>query len=216
MKTFWHNCTHGLTWLLGVVFLLLWTQAAHAHIDSSGVTGFRGGFIHPWSGLDHIIAMLAVGIWGAQLGKPAIWLLPVTFPLVMAMGGFCGLIGIPVPGGEGTVEIGVAVSGVVLGAMVLAAARPPLVIAAILVGIFGLFHGYAHGHELPAGDNMMMVGLLYSIGFVIATGTLHALGIAIGLIHHWPAGKFALRCAGAAIIVIGCWCVWSAVGEAMK
>lgn len=133
----------------------------------------------------------------------------------MAMGGFFGLIGVPVPGGESTVEIGVAVSGVVLGVMVLTAARPPLVIAAILVGTFGMFHGYAHGHELPAGDNAMMVGLLYSIGFVMATGTLHALGITIGLIHFWPAGKLLLRVGGAAIVMLGCWCVWAAVAAAM-
>ena len=210
---------NGRPWLVGFVaaaLVMMWTQVAHAHMDSGSITGFTGGFVHPWSGMDHIIAMLAVGIWGAQLGKPAIWLLPVTFPLVMALGGFFGLIGVPVPGGESTVEVGVAVSGVILGAMVLASARPPMLIAAVLVGAFGMFHGYAHGHELPAADDKMMVGLLYSIGFVIATGTLHGLGITIGLIHHWSFGKVALRGAGAVIMALGCWCVWAAVSAAMS
>ena len=106
-----------------------------------------------------------------------------------------GLVGFPLPG----VEFGIALSAILLGLMVLLAARPPLAVAMVLVGIFGLYHGHAHGHELPAGDN----GLLYSIGFVMATGTLHALGITIGLVHRWKAGKVFLRSAGAAIAVAG-------------
>jgi urease accessory protein len=146
--------------------------------------------------------MIAVGLWGAQLGAPAIWLLPVVFPMVMAMGGFMGLIGIPLPG----VEIGIALSALLLGAMVCGEIRPKLIVAAIIVGAFGLFHGHAHGTELPPGQN----GLLYSLGFVIATGTLHAVGIALGLIHRWPAGKLAIRVAGAAIAVMGAVFLWQA------
>src|SRR5205807_2620692 len=144
---------------------------------------------------DHIIAMVAVGLWGAQLGKPAIWLLPVTFPLIMACGGFLGLIGVPLLGSE----IAIAVSGVCLGGAVFGEFRPPLWVAAVLVGTFGLFHGYAHGAELPPGGN----ALLYSLGFVLATGLLHATGISIGTVHRWQWGRLALRGTGAAMLCGG-------------
>lgn len=150
-----------------------------------------------------MLAMIAVGIWGAQLRAPAIWLLPVTFPLVMAVGGFFGLIGIPLPG----VEVGVALAAVVLGIMVLLEARPALGIAAVIVGIFGLFHGHAHGTELPTGQS----GTLYSMGFVLATGCLHGLGIALGTIYQLPVGRLALRGAGAAIAVAGAFFTWQAL-----
>ena len=165
--------------------------------------GFVTGLEHPWSGLDHIVAMLAVGLWGAQLGPPAIWLLPVVFPMVMSLGAFLGLIGIPVPG----VEIGIAVSGVVLGAAVFAESKPPLYLAATLVGIFAVFHGHAHGTELPAGQS----GLLYSLGFVVGTGLLHALGIAIGMIHRWPKGALAIRFAGVLIALSGAYFLWGSI-----
>jgi urease accessory protein len=191
-----------LTFLAVTATFLALSQTAHAHIQKGEVGGFASGFKHPWSGADHIVAMLAVGIWGAQLGAPAIWLLPVTFPVIMAMGGFMGLVGIPLPG----VEIGIALSALLLGAMVCFEIRPKLAVAVILVGIFGLFHGHAHGTELPPGQS----GLLYSLGFVIATGTLHAVGITLGLVHHWQAGKFALRGAGAVISVMGAVFLWQA------
>jgi urease accessory protein len=176
---------------------------ASAHIVKGEAIGFVSGFEHPMSGFDHIIAMVAVGLWGAQLGMPAIWLLPVTFPLVMAFGGFLGLIGVPLPGSE----IAIALSGVCLGGAVLTEARPPLWVAALLVGTFGLFHGYAHGHELPPGQN----ALLYSIGFILATGLLHATGITIGLIHRWRWGQVALRGAGAVVLCGGLYFLWDAV-----
>ena len=177
--------------------------SAQAHIERGEVGGFVSGFKHPWSGLDHIAAMVAVGLWGAQLGAPAIWLLPVTFPLVMAVGGFMGLVGIPLPG----VEYGIGLSALLLGLMVAAEVRPRhLVWPAVLVGAFGLFHGHAHGTELPPGES----GLLYSIGFVVATGTLHGCGIGIGFIHRWSSGKVALRVCGAAIALIGVYFVWEA------
>jgi urease accessory protein len=174
-----------------------------AHIVKGEAIGFVSGFEHPISGFDHIIAMVAVGLWGAQLGMPAIWLLPVTFPLVMAFGGFLGLIGVPLPGSE----LAIALSGVCLGAAVLFEFRPPLWVAAVLVGTFGLFHGYAHGHELPPGQN----ALLYSIGFVLATGLLHLTGITIGLIHRWHWGQYALRGAGAVVLCGGAYFLWGAL-----
>jgi urease accessory protein len=179
---------------LVLLTFLVPTQAS-AHIVRGEAIGFMNGFEHPIFGLDHVIAMVAVGLWGAQLGAPAIWLLPVTFPLIMAFGGFLGLVGVPLPG----TEMAIAVSGVCLGAAVLSEFQPPLCISALLVGIFGLFHGYAHGAELPPGQN----ALLYSIGFVSATGLLHATGITIGTAHRWHWGRFFLRGAGAAILCGG-------------
>lgn len=176
---------------------------ASAHIVKGEAVGFFSGFEHPISGLDHVIAMVAVGLWGAQLGMPAMWLLPVTFPLVMACGGFLGLIGFFLPGSE----IAIALSGVCLGGAVLLELRPPLWTAGILVGIFGLFHGYAHGAELPPGQD----ALLYSLGFVLATGLLHATGIAIGLIHRWQWGRLALRGAGAFVLCGGMFFLWGAL-----
>jgi len=144
-------------------------------------------------GLDHVVAMVAVGLWGAFLGRPAIYLLPVIFPLVMAAGGALGILGVPLPG----TEIGIALSAIVLGAMVATAAHPPISIAAVIVGTFAIFHGHAHGAELPAGAD----AVAYSAGFVIATGLLHIAGIAFGLLAHWPAGVAAVRTAG---VIIAC------------
>jgi len=156
-----------------MMVLALAPAAALAHQETGQAAGFLSGLAHPVSGLDHVLAMIAVGLWGAVLGPPAIWVLPVAFPMVMALGGLMGLLGIPVPG----VEIGIAVSAIVLGAMVLAEVRPSLWIAAAIVAFFAIFHGHAHGRELPEGAS----ALLYSLGFVVATGLLHAAGIVIGV-----------------------------------
>src|SRR5262245_21435980 len=123
--------------------------------------------------------------------------------VVMAQGAFLGLIGLPLPG----VEMGIALSALLLGAMVGGEVRPKPVVAALLVGGFAVFHGHAHGTELPAGQG----GLLYSMGFVIATGCLHGLGIALGLFHRWPTGKLALRGAGALIATMGVLFLWRAL-----
>jgi len=159
-----------------------WPALAVAHVEAGRAEGFLAGLHHPISGLDHVLAMVAVGLWGAQLGLPAIWILPVTFPVVMALGGLLGLLGVPLPG----VEIGIAISALVLGLAVSAAWRPPLWAAAVIVGLFAIFHGHAHGTELPAGAS----GLAYSLGFVAATGLLHAVGIGIavaGIVFLWSA-----------------------------
>jgi urease accessory protein len=190
--------------LVGAVLLaLVWPTRALAHTQGGEVTGLLSGLRHPVSGLDHILAMVAVGLWGAQLGRPAVWLLPVTFPMVMAFGGMLGLMGLALPG----IEIGIAVSAIILGVMVGWEARPPLGVAAAVVGFFAIFHGHAHGAELPAGAD----ALLYSIGFVVATGCLHAAGIGVGLIHRWPVGKVALRAAGVAVALAGVCFLWQAV-----
>ena len=165
---------------------------AHVGQDLGGLTA---GLLHPLSGLDHIAAMVAVGLWGGILGAPAIWLLPVIFPLAMALAGAAGAVGIPLPG----VETGIALSGVVLGSMVLFAVKPAMWIAAVLVGMFAVFHGHAHGTELPAAANPMV----YAVGFVVSTGVLHLIGIAVGQLGRWPIGKMVVRATGAAIAVAG-------------
>jgi urease accessory protein len=132
-----------------------------------------------------------------------LWLLPVTFPVVMAFGGLLGLMGVPLPGAE----VGIALSVLLLGLMVACEARLPLAMAGLLVAFFAVFHGHAHGTELPPGQS----GEAYSIGFVVATGLLHGVGITIGLVHRWRAGRIALRAAGAALAVAGVAFLWRAV-----
>jgi urease accessory protein len=185
------------------LLVLASTTPVFAHVQQGQAQGFLTGFRHPLSGGDHVLAMIAVGLWGAQLGTPAIWLLPITFPMVMAFGGFLGLVGVPLPG----VEIGIALSAILLGGMVAREARPPLMAAALIVAFFAVFHGHAHGTELPPGQS----GLMYSIGFVVATGCLHGVGIAIGLVHRWPAGRSALRAAGGAVALAGLAFLWRAL-----
>lgn len=179
--------------LAAAALVALGGEPAFAH--SGVVGGFASGLQHPLFGADHVAAMIAVGLWGAFLGVPAIWLLPVVFPLVMAMGGALGVAGVPLP----HVETGIAVSALVLGAMVALAVRPPLWVAAVLVGAFAIFHGHAHGTELPAAAN----ALAYSIGFVVATGLLHLAGIALGLPVRWQLGRIAVRAGGALIAAAG-------------
>ena len=181
----------------------LWPALAWAHTEQGRAAGVLAGLHHPVSGLDHVLAMVSVGLWGAQLGAPAVWLLPVTFPMVMAFGGMLGLMGVSLPG----VEVGIALSGVLLGLAVLVEWRPPPWMAGVMVGFFAIFNGHAHGTELPAGAS----GLLYSIGFVMATGTLHAVGIGIGTIHRWGWGRVVLRVAGGLVALAGAVFLWRAL-----
>ena len=190
-------------WSFLLASLFLYAQAAQAHVHKGEGAGFLSGLKHPISGLDHVVAMIAVGLWGAQLGAPAIWVLPVAFPMVMAMGGMLGLLGVPLPG----MEMGIAASAILLGAAVMMELRPPLALAATMVGFFAIFHGYAHGNELPPGEN----GLLYSLGFVMATGCLHGIGITIGIVHRWNWGQRALRIAGAGIALAGVFFMWKVI-----
>lgn len=175
--------------------LWLVSTAALAHETEGLAGGFVSGLLHPVLGWDHVVAMFAVGLWGAFLGNPAIWLLPIVFPLVMTLGGALGVAGLPLDG----VEIGIAISAVVLGGLVMFAARPPLWIAALVVGLFAVFHGHAHGTELPEAASP----ITYSMGFVIATGLLHVAGIAFGLLTRWPAGRIAVRAGGAFVAAVG-------------
>ncbi len=181
--------------LLLAGLLLALAGPAFAHTETGLAGGFISGLLHPIFGLDHVAAMVAVGLWGAFLGSPSIWLLPVVFPLVMAVGGALGVIGIPVP----AVETGIAGSALVLGLMIAFAVRPPLAVAAVIVGAFAIFHGHAHGTELPHSAN----ALTYSLGFVLSTGMLHMLGILFGLLIRLPAGALAIRTSGGLIALSG-------------
>jgi urease accessory protein len=182
-----------------LLLLLLTAIPATAHTgDFSG--GLLGGFAHPLFGPDHVVAMVAVGLWGAFLGPPAVFTLPIVFPLVMAVGGALGIVGVPLP----AAELAIAASAIVLGLMVASAARPPLWVAATIVAAFAIFHGYAHGAELPVGTD----AAAYSIGFVTATGLLHLAGIALGLTVRWPAGRMGVRGTGAVIAGAGLLFLW--------
>jgi urease accessory protein len=190
-------------WVTVLAAACLWAQPAFAHVERGEAAGFVTGLVHPISGLDHVLAMVAVGLWGAQLGSPAIWLLPVAFPMVMALGGMLGLVGVPLPG----VEYGIAASAILLGAAVVFELRPVLSVAAALVAFFAIFHGHAHGTELPPGQSAM----LYSMGFVAATGCLHAMGIGVGEARRWTWGKGLLRASGAVVAVGGVFFMWKAL-----
>ena len=189
--------------LLAAAVVATVSAPALAHVEAGQATGLLSGFLHPISGLDHVLAMVAVGLWGAILGTPAVWVLPIAFPLVMAMGALLGFLGVPLPG----VEYGIAASAILLGAAVAFEARPPVAFAALLVGVFAIFHGYAHGSELPPGQS----ALLFSMGFVIATGALHAVGIGIGALKGRVWGGAVLRAAGSMVAAGGAVFMWKAL-----
>jgi urease accessory protein len=173
----------------------LFAGTAQAHTGVSDHGGLASGFLHPLFGWDHVVAMVAVGLWGVFLGRPAIWLLPVVFPLVMAFGGALGVVGVPIP----AVEAGIALSGVILGLLVAFGAKAPLLVAAAIVGVFAIFHGHAHGTELPEAASPYA----YALGFVVSTGLLHLAGIAFGHLRTLPLGTYAVRAAGLAIAAVG-------------
>jgi urease accessory protein len=195
---------YSVTPALATLLLFALVQPAFAHAGTGAAFGFLSGFLHPITGPDHLVAMVAVGLWGAQLGNPAIWVLPITFPLIMALGGVVGVSGLQLPFAE---EI-VGFSGVALGLVVAMRTKPPLWVAAVLVGLFAIFHGYAHGKELPEAADP--IG--YGVGFVTATGLLHLCGILIGTLIRWPSGERLVRVCGAAIGCVGAFFLLSALG----
>jgi len=174
---------------------VLGSSAAQAHSGTGLPGGFQSGFRHPFGGLDHLLAMVSVGLWGAFLGRPLIYLLPMIFPAVMAGGALLAMWGLHLPG----VEIGIALSVLVLGTCIATAFGAPVWLASTIVAAFALFHGYAHGQELPSAADP--VG--YSTGFVLATGMLHVLGIGIGTLNALPGGAFATRVMGGLIWTAG-------------
>jgi len=191
----WTNMRRNhLIGVLAIVVLAI-ASPAQAHIIDAGGAGWAQGFSHPFSGLDHILAMVAVGVWAAQTGRPALWVLPVVFPLAMAGGGLLGVAGLPVPG----TEAGIAASVLGLGLLVAFKVRPPLALSVALVALFALFHGHAHGTELPQAASP----LLYGLGFIVATGILHLIGLGIGFAMRMPKGLPAIRAGGGAIAAAG-------------
>ena len=176
---------------------------AMAHTGHGAHSGLVGGFLHPLLGWDHLVAMLAVGLWAATLGGRALYALPLVFPLVMALGGAMGLMGIALP----AVEAGIAASGVVLGLLVALAVRAPLGVSVALVGVFALFHGHAHGTEMSSDYGP----LGYGAGFILGTLLLHMAGLGLGLAVGSGAGRVAMRGAGGVIALTGAAFLFGAV-----
>jgi urease accessory protein len=184
---------------LGIVFTVsfaAFASPAQAHSGTGLAGGLMSGFLHPLTGFDHLLAMVSVGLWGAILKRPLIVALPVIFPSLMVAGAVLGMLNVPAP----PVEIGIAFSVLVLGGVIALGVKAPPWLACVLVDIFALFHGYAHGQELPSAADP--VG--YSTGFVLSTGLLHVCGIAIGLITEHHIGKWVIKGLGAAIGLAGC------------
>lgn len=175
----------------------LWAMATPAfpHGEAGRTDGFIPGLLHPLLGFDHLLAMVAVGLWGAFLGRPLVVLLPMIFPAVMAVGGVLGMANLPMP----PVEPAIATSVVVLGGVIAAAWKAPVWAASLIVAAFALFHGYAHGQELPSAADP--IG--YSLGFVLATGFLHVAGIVVGLLNGRAGGRMTIRGMGALIAAVG-------------
>ena len=168
---------------------------AHAHVGAGHVSGWAHGLAHPIGGLDHVCAMLAVGLWAAQMGRRAVWLVPLTFVSVMALGGVLGMTAVPLA----YTEQGIVVSLLVLGVLIAAAVRLPLAVSAAVVGVFALCHGYAHGAEMPHDAS----GLAYAAGFMLSTALLHASGIGMVLFAKGIGRAQWLRLAGVAITLCG-------------
>lgn len=183
--------------LAGAATLALIALQARAHTDVADSQGFLAGVLHPITGFDHLLAMVAVGVWGATLGVPLLWTLPLVFPLLMVAGGILGIAGVPLP----FVEAGIALSVLMLGAAILAQWRAPVAVAVALVAFFGVLHGHAHGTELPEAASPAA----YSAGFVISTGLLHLSGVALGVLKRWPQGTLVLRALGGAMAGVGAW-----------
>ena len=187
-----------LSALLAIPLLALTAGIAEAHTGIGETGGFMHGFLHPLGGLDHILAMVTVGVFAAQLGGRAIWLVPASFVALMTFGGVLGLAGVPLP----FVELGIGMSIVVLGAVVALRLRAAVPLAMGLVGFFAIFHGYAHGVEMPENVG----SLAYGSGFMFATTLLHVAGIGLGLMAGSLQGDHGgklVRLAGLLVAVTG-------------
>ena len=179
--------------------LTLVPSLAFAHVGVGDTHGFAHGFMHPIGGLDHVLAMVGVGLFAARLGGRALWLVPLAFVAMMGVGGAIGMAGIGLP----HVEIGIAASVIVLGLAVALQLGMPVAAAMAMVGLFAVFHGHAHGAEMPADA----AGLSYGAGFILAAALLHGTGLALGLtlsrLATTPVSKIALRLGGGAMALAG-------------
>lgn len=183
------------TTLTAFALFLSTIDAAYAHTPGAAGAGFAEGFAHPLFGLDHVMAMVAVGLWAAQLGSRALWLVPLSFIAMMAAGAAVGLAGFCLP----AVEFGILGSLLVLGALVAMSARLPVGFGALLVGFFASFHGFAHGIEIPEAASAVQ----YAIGFVFATALLHGIGGGFGLYLKRGAMVWIVRAGGAGVTAAG-------------
>ena len=184
--------------LLMTVALLLAPSVAFAHPGHGEGGSLLAGFIHPFSGIDHLLAMTAVGLFAANLGGRALWAVPATFVAMMALGGVFGAAGVSLP----FAETAIALSVLVFGFVIFSGMTPPVLAAMALVGIFAIFHGHAHGTEMPVGGS----GVVYGIGFMVATTLLHGFGITLGLAIRWfddVPRRRAMQACGVAIALIG-------------
>jgi urease accessory protein len=181
----------------GMTFALVLTGSgpALAHTGLEHAFSFASGFAHPWTGLDHMLAMVAVGLWAGLVGRRALWAWPAAFVGVMVGGGALGMAGVAVP----LAEPGILASVIALGLLVLTAAQLPVALGAALVGVFALLHGHAHGAELPSGA----AAATYAVGFALATALLHVIGLGIAYLCRSDSGKLIVRGAGAAVAVAG-------------
>jgi urease accessory protein len=181
--------------LAAIGAMVLLPGAADAHNFGVAHDHLAAGFAHPFSGMDHLLAMIAVGLWAAQLGRRAIWAVPAAFVGMMAVGGVAGIAGIALP----QVELGIAGSLLVLGALILAWTKLPVSVGVALVGFFAVFHGFAHGAEMPAES----AALGYAAGFMLATALLHGIGLTAGLYSQKVLRPWLVRLGGAGVAAAG-------------
>jgi urease accessory protein len=184
--------------LPALLLALLSALPAQAHVMDGPLGGFGSGFGHPLAGFDHLLAMLAVGLWGAQMGGRSVWTLPATFPMIMCVGGIIGMTGV-LP--DQPIEYGIAVSVIVLGGAIAAAWRAPEWAALVLIAAFALMHGYPHGVLAPRASDPAA----FTVGFVVSTGVIHVIGIAIGAALKPIGGGRLVQGLGAAIALAGFW-----------
>jgi urease accessory protein len=192
-----NTLTQPSSWrqLCSPLLVLLVPTLAHAHVGVGHASGLAAGLAHPLSGLDHLAAMIGVGLWAAQRGGRALWLVPLVFVLVMWAGGILGIAGVAIP----LVEPGIIASLLVIGVLVAAAVRLPLVASVLIVGLFALVHGHAHGAEMPD----TAAGMMYGVGFLVSTGLLLLAGIGCGALAQRIGTTSLVRYAGGAIALLG-------------
>lgn len=193
MKIHSRRCIGTAAFLL----LLFLPGTLMAHPDHDGAHGFLHGLEHPLTGLDHLLVMVAIGLWAVQIGGRAVWSVPLAFLGVMALGGILGMAGVAVPFMEG----GILLSVFLIGVLLAAALRPPLAIGMLVAGLFAFFHGNAHGVEMPANAG----GFVYAIGFLIATAFLHAVGIGLGLGLGKISSPVLVRALGGLVALSAVW-----------
>jgi urease accessory protein len=190
--------------LPGFLLALLSALPASAHVMDGPLGGFGSGFGHPLAGFDHLLAMLAVGLWGAQMGGRSVWTLPATFPMIMCVGGIIGMTGV-LP--DQPIEYGIALSVIVLGGAIAAAWKAPEWVALVLIAAFALMHGYPHGVLAPRASDPAA----FTVGFVVSTGVIHVIGIAIGAALKPIGGGRLVQGLGAAISLAGFWFLFGLV-----